>query len=221
MLRVFYSRETKPNSILSAYCAEKNIELTAQSLISFRQVTLKEELKPFDVLFFSSPRAFDYFQRQVQWSENTPLACISKKTQSHIKNRGYEVDFVGSIATQPGIVAQEFASWLGQRQVLFPVSKVSNRSVSSVLNKNQVQEIVVYETLLHAQYFSNKFDVLIFSSPSNAQAFMEQNTPTLEQMIAVYGATTKSYVTKQGWTSEILEDTSEEAVVTFLKKYLL
>lgn len=220
MLRVFFSRAVTENSILSEYCAEKNIQLIAQSLISFKPSILKENPKPFDVIFFSSPRAFDYFKLQVNWPVNTLLACISKKTKDHIKNQGYSVDFFGSNGTQPKIVAQEFGSWLGERQVLFPISNMSNRSISSVLNTKQVQEVVVYETLLQEQYFSNKFDVLIFSSPSNAQAFLEKNTPTPDQLIAVYGATTKNFVTKSGWASEVLEDTSEEAIVAYLKKHL-
>ncbi len=218
MIRVFYSRKVFENGVLDNFCKKQNIALTARSLLFFEAKTLEKQPKPYDVVFFASPRAFDFFVKQFEIHKTALVACIGSSTAKHIQAQGFDVHFIGQDSTKPKTVAKDFSTWLGDRLVLFPISNISNRSISSVLNPNQVQELVVYKTVLQPLTYEEPFDCLIFSSPSNAAAFLEKNIVKKTQIVAVFGTTTQEFLLNKGISSAVLEDTTEKAIITFLKQ---
>jgi len=221
MIRVFYSRKMSENGDLDNFCKKQNISLTAQSLLSFEAKTLEKQPKPYDVVFFASPRAFDFFVKQFEIKKTARVACIGSSTAKHIQAQGFDVHFTGQDSTKPKTVAKVFSSWLGDRHVLYPISNISNRSISRVLNPNQVQEFVIYNTILEPHTFKEPFDCLIFSSPSNAEAFLEKNSVKETQIVAAFGTTTQEFLVKNGFSSAVLENTTEKAVVNFIKSNVL
>ncbi len=219
-MHVFYSRNADQAVALAKFCAERNIQLTAQSLIAFEALDFSLPEKSFDVVFFTSPRAVDYFLDKAQIKSNVSIACIGESTKLHLQKLGYIVHFFGSNGGHPDLVSEEFQRWAGESIVLFPISNLSNKSIQRKLKAAQILEVVVYQTIELSLLAPDAYDVLIFSSPSNARAYLACNTISESQQVAAFGQTTHHFLAEKGITSTILETPSEHAVIEYLK-YLL
>ncbi len=215
-MTIFYSRNLKQAQKLAAYCKSNGIRLLAESLISFDAVDFSLSNKVFDVVFFTSPRSVDFFLAKAEIAGNQKVACIGTQTQKHLEKLGHSVAFFGANSTEPEEVALDFRFWLGEQSVLFPVSNQSNRSIPAVLNETQYEELVVYRTVEQPKIFDENPDVLIFSSPSNARAYLVGNTLAPNQKVACFGRTTHQFLQEHQIEAKILSAPTEEAVVAFL-----
>lgn len=213
---VFYSREATKAQQIQQFCAENGFQLLAQSLITFEAVPFHLAEKKADVIFFTSPRSFDFFTAEETVESTQEIACIGAGTKNHIEACGFQVSFFGTDATNPDDVAEAFKSWLGKRTVLFPVSEISNRSVQKALEKEQYQEVVIYKTVSQSKAFEPIPDILIFSSPSNAAAYLEKNQVHPHQHVACFGRTTELYLQSRNIAADVLQSPDEAGVVTYL-----
>jgi uroporphyrinogen-III synthase len=213
---VFYSREAEKAQQIQQFCSEHGFQLLAQSLISFEAVQFHLEDKNADVIFFTSPRSFDYFTAQESIQSAQEIACIGIGTKNHIESHGFQVSFYGQDSTHPDVVAKDFTLWLGARRVLFPISNISNRSVQKVLAVEQYQEVVVYNTVSKSVELESQPDILIFSSPSNAAAFLEKNSIYPDQKVACFGTTTKRFLASRKIEAVVLTSPDEEGVLEYL-----
>ena len=213
---IFYSRPKDKAEKLYEFCKVHNFELITQSLISFEAVPFKLPEENFDAVFFTSPRSVDFFLKYAQLANSTQIACIGSSTEKHLNELGYKANFVGENSAEPEQVAQDFQIWLGSKTVLFPISNQSNRSISKVLNEEQFIEVIVYNTIENSMKITPSPDVLIFSSPSNASAFLQKNSIDLNQVVCSFGRTTHNYLMTLGVSSEVLEEPTEDAVIAFL-----
>ncbi len=213
---IFYSRNPEQASQIAQFCDNNGFQLIAQSLIRFEAAPIEKEIPLTDVLFFTSPRAFDFYLQSNGINEKQELACIGTGTKNHIVQNGFNVSFFGLDSTKPHEVALDFKTWLGDRTVLFPVSNISNRSVQQVLSDKQISEVVVYQTIPKAIHLPVAPDVLIFSSPSNAEAYLQQNQVSDSQKIACFGTTSQAFLQSKHIESKILRTPDEQGVIEFL-----
>lgn len=177
------------------FCHSNEIELITQSLISFKPVSFGS-LPEATVVFFSSPRSVEFFIESVK-DKNYRFACIGNGTAKRLESYGLKADFIGSNAGKPDAVAEEFLSWLDSGKVIFPLSTKSNRSISSKVPVEQCTELIVYETILTGVEL-NYFDVYVFTSPSNVEAFLEVNPVPSESKVIAWGTTTEKRLLKRG-----------------------
>lgn len=217
---IFYSREPEKAVQIQKYCDEHGFQLQAQSLISFEALPFELDQKSFDVIFFTSPRSFDFFRAQESIHEHQTIACIGLGTKKHIESLGFQVSFFGVDSTHPAEVAEDFKLWLGARKVLFPISDISNRSVQKVLGDEQYHEIVVYKTVPKSVELASTPDILIFSSPSNAAAYLEKNQIHPNQKVACFGRTTQLFLKSRNIEADVLKSPDELGVVDYLGKML-
>jgi uroporphyrinogen-III synthase len=217
---IFYSREAKKAQQTQRFCSENGLQLIAQPLISFEAAPFLLNEKKADVVFFTSPRSFDYFIAQGSIESTQVIACIGAGTKNHIESRGFHVSFFGTDATNPNQVAATFKSWLSNRTVFFPVSNISNRSVQNALPEEQYYEIVVYKTVSVSIEFNPIPNILIFSSPSNAAAYLEKNQIHHNQKVACFGTTTELYLQSRNIEADVLQSPDELGVVAYLIKVL-
>lgn len=217
MTTLFISRNLSKDSELRAFCTEKNIQLIAESLIDFVGVEVNEVAET-SVVFFTSPRSVFYFLQQFTIQPNQQIAVVGATTAACLSQYGLKADFIGANATRPEDVANEFRQWLGKRTVLFPISNRSNKTMQNVLNESQYNECIVYETQLIPVQLPITPSVLIFSSPSNVEAFLLNNSLYSHQKIVSFGTTTQQFLHKQGFDSEVLQNTTEKAMISILKK---
>ncbi len=195
MKRIFISKNPDEVLSLSKFCEQHNVQLLAKSLISFEAVAfeLKED---FDVVFFSSIRAANYFLQKKSTSKPITYACMGKETEKKLKKIGISCDFVGKESGNPKKVSGDFTSWLEDRKVLFPHSNLSLFSILQNLDPIQYQKIQVYQTN-SLRCLIPKNDIYIFTSPSNFFSFAEENEiPDKAQVFAFGNSTSKAIKTK-------------------------
>jgi uroporphyrinogen-III synthase len=217
---LFYSRNPENSQKLDSYCKENSVKLISKSLIEFQAVHFDPNLKLFDVVFFASPRAVDFFLNGFSDVSKFQIACIGESTKKHIENIGIQVDFFGEDSTNPALVAVQFKAWVNQKKVLFPISNQSNHSISNALPKHQFQEIIVYKTIAKTIVLTEKPDLIIFSSPSNARAYLNLNAIRSNQKVICYGQTTHKFLLSHGIEAEIIAEPNETGVISFLRKHL-
>jgi uroporphyrinogen-III synthase len=192
---IFISKSFAEVAELDQFCQQKGLQLFAESLITFKAVPFKIE-QAYDVVFFASIRAAEFFLQQVDLPPSCAIACIGQTTAAKLNALGLHVDFIGEKAGKPEEVANAFKAWLGTRTVLIPQSTVSKRSIASVIDPKHCMEVVVYETLPECKKIP-VCGTYVFTSPSNFESFLLCNEVPKGRIIA-WGETTKRAVLKHG-----------------------
>ena len=203
MKTVFISQDGDLQNELIEFCSKNQLNLIAKSLIDFRQVIGVFPNQTAQIVFFTSPRSVEFFFRQKQLKSSQQVACIGKTTKLALEKQGIKVDFCSKNEKMPSIVAEEFSAWVGEKTVLFPLSSRSNKSMQKRLNSNQIQDVVVYETMLNPKKIEPIPDILIFSSPSNVDSFLMLNDIHKHQKLFSWGETTQNHLLEKGFQSEI------------------
>ena len=173
---IFLSSNSDSSLPIVDFCNKNGILLARRSFISFQQVPF-EVPNDWEVVFFSSPRSFDFFvSDHFILESDQQIACIGVETKNHIESKGYVVSFFGENAGNPKEIANQFKEWLGPRRVLFPQSTRSNKSIETELSDTQKIPLVVYETVEDPILFRTVFSIYIFTSPSNYYSFISVNS---------------------------------------------
>jgi len=215
---IFISKSIDEVSELKDFCDSRNIELHASSLISFRPLPFSIS-DSFEVIFFSSIRAVNFFLDKESIAEGTKIACIGKATAEKLNSKGYLIDFQGKQSGEPEKVALEFKNWLGHRKVLIPHSTISKRTIATILNPNQVIEVPVYHTDFNCCKIPD-CDVYIFTSPSNFESFQTCNGSPKGKLIA-WGNTTRKAIEKQNLNVDLsLEKSDLKELINQLQQFL-
>ena len=195
--RIFISRPiTEVGETLKNFAA-KGGELIAESLLKFESVPFHHDVT-YEVIFFSSIRAADFFLGQHPIiPSSVKYACAGPETAEKLAvNYLISCEFISPSAGNPSESAESFKTWLGKRQVLFPISEQSLNSYSSILSSTQKTERIVYRTISHSKEIS-PCDLYIFSSPSNVTAFLASNELPLTAKCIAWGSSTSKYMLSQ------------------------
>ena len=123
-------------------------------------------------------------------------------------------DFIG-YSTDTKMTGKQFASRVGSGTVLFPMAKESMRSIQNGFVKaEQTIDLVVYETLkTDATIETSKYDIVLFTSPSNVDAFFEKNKLSSQKVIAM-GDATASALKKYRVFHPLLPDGFDDVALT-------
>ena len=192
--KVFISRELSANSYFALSLAKNNIEVEARSLI--RTVPTIHKLDPFifknlDWIFFSSKNGIEYFfALEPILSKNIKFGVIGRGSEDALKQLGKEVSFVGE-SGDTSEIAEEFAAIANGQDILFPSAKESLRTIQKGLSKDtKIIDLTVYETILEENLPTTFADVLVFTSPSNVEAYFADNLLEPGQKIVAIGKAT-------------------------------
>jgi uroporphyrinogen-III synthase len=216
MKTVFISKAAIPNGPLHSFCKENNLRLIDKSLLAFKGVCPEEKPVKTDVIFFTSPRSVQFYFKYFNLRQPA-LATVGDATAKELEKHKLSAHFIGQTASNPKQVAKEFKTWLGNKTVLFPQSQRSNRTMQSELNPDQYIDLVVYETHLETKKLEHSPNYLVFTSPSNAEAYLLSNEITNEQVVLSFGTTTSKYLDDLGVKNHCLNEPTEEAVVLEMK----
>ncbi|MFM7595311.1 MAG: uroporphyrinogen-III synthase [Flavobacteriales bacterium] len=211
-MKVFISTELSENDPLIDASIALGFDLIHRSLLSFSAVN-SAPTQPYDIVFFSSPRAYAFGKHLVL--PTTKIACVSIGTANQIQ---LPVDWFGTSPSNPKQTALDFKEWVGERRVLFPVSSRSFGNISSVFSPEQVECVTVYETILNPSTIE-PCEIYMFTSPSNAEAFLLKNTIQHGAAILAKGTSTHEYLQQIGIVSTCFPDDSmgwEQALVSFI-----
>lgn len=194
MISLFISKnKIDVSQNLISFCESQKINLLTHSFLEFYPVPF-EVKKEADILFFGSKRAFDFYMQSATISSHQSIACIGSVTKKHIEKAGFFVFFAGEQAGNAPEVAQELKMQIGTKSLLVLRSNKSFRSIPKAFSPEQCEEKIVYETRITAHKLSEKPAILIFTSPSNAEAYLLENKIDKTQKVIAWGESTKTYL---------------------------
>ena len=192
---VFISRNEKKNDFFKRCLEANGYTVVAQSLIEIKQIPMRKFVKT-DWVFFSSKNAVKHFFEQKPDTEGAKFGAVGKATADEIRKFGKRADFIGS-SDDTRLTGKKFSALVGSKTVLFPQAKASMRTIQLQLPKKEnVKDVVVYETIKTNSKFeirNSKFEILVFTSPSNVEAYFEKNKiDAMQKVIAMGDATTNA-----------------------------
>jgi len=208
--RVFITREKREESYLRSVLEGNGFTLEEKALIHFTQIDFKT-IPPCDWVFFSSKHAVKYFFNQQPELKDQRFACVGKATAEALRRFGKRAEFIGSDG-DTRMTGKKFASLAGSATVLFPQAKGSLRSIQQqFVRKEQTVDLVVYETTKMNPKEAPDADILVFTSPSNADAWLEHHSMRKDQKAVAMGDATAHALKRNGIYAEALADTFDDA----------
>jgi len=193
--KVFITKTFRDTDYLEKALTKLNFNVTAKSLIEFKQVEL-HYLPISEWIFFSSKHAVRYFFNQNPKIGKVKFGCISKQTSAELRQFGHRSDFIGQ-STDTKMIGKQFSSLVGSAKVLFPIAKESMQSIQQQLTKNTIN-LVVYETLKQGVAIDTNSNIVVFTSPSNVEAFFEKNKWHEHYKAVAMGEATEGALYKKG-----------------------
>lgn len=189
--------------------------MTAKAQISFVALDFRIQ-KPFDVVFFASPRSAEYFFMRQSLPPRSKCACVGPGTAAFLERKGISVAFTGSTPGNPLQNSKDFALWLGSRRVLFPQSNLGTDSMRQFIPEDQVECVQVYNTELQSEPIA-LHDLYIFTSPSNVEGFLLKNSIPVGEIMAWGQSTKKALLTGKIPVSYTLMSSHENEVIEYLR----
>ena len=217
---IFISKSKNELVLLPDFCEENNLELTTHSFLTFEGIDFNIE-KSFDVVFFASPRAVNFFLKKFNLT-NELIAVAGESTKKHVEDLGYKVGFYSKNSGDIQNSSMEFANWIQEKNVLFPTSTISKKSYTQYLRKDQHTIESIYKTHISTEKIG-KFNLYVFTSPSNVIGFFNSNIIEQTSKIIAWGETTLKELEKHIDSKNILTltDSSEKALIEQIKKAII
>ncbi|MCB0558407.1 MAG: uroporphyrinogen-III synthase [Lewinellaceae bacterium] len=220
--KIFISRELKEDSIFRTRLEAMGGNVTGVSLIEFTPVAFSAV--PFcEWVFFYSPRAVRFFFKGLgaQLRPDIQWAALGRGTAAALYNQGITPDFIGAGA--PEGVAEAFAREAAGLRVLFPQARHSRQTVEKAL-KGQIHAIplAVYDNRPRREFDIPFCEVLVFTSPMNAEAYFEKYSLQTGQVALAIGATTAAALHQMGITKvRVAPEPSEAALAAAVEALIL
>jgi uroporphyrinogen-III synthase len=195
---IFISRNQEDVQELRNWSDSQNLELISKSLIQFESVSF-EIPENWEVIFFPSPRAVDFFFKQLTNFNfsNKKFASAGKGTSLALEKWVEKVDFIPKNPGKISEVQSEFTEWLQGRKVLFVGSNQSKKSVLTNLPSSQYEFVQVYYTKFKLAEIA-PCQLYIFSSPSNVKSFSTRNQLPTSSKVISWGQSTTNELKKTG-----------------------
>ncbi|PJJ80203.1 hydroxymethylbilane synthase [Mucilaginibacter auburnensis] len=192
---VFISREVSEQSYFRRALAKHNIVIEGRSLIRTVPIITKIDsyiFKHVDWLFFSSKNAIEYFfQLEPQLPKDVKFGVVGAGSEEMLRRKGYFTNYAG-VGNDTTDIAEEFAKLVKAGDtVMFPGAKESLRTIQKGLSADvKVIDLPIYETVLEDEVEPTGAEVLVFTSPSNVDAYFVDNLLDPYQKVIAIGKST-------------------------------
>lgn len=208
--KVFITRDLTGDSYFKTVLTGMDFGVEGKSLIETVPVGFGL-LPACNWIFFSSRQAVHFFFKQNPKLPDVKFGCVGKATSEALRKFGKRADFIGS-SNDTKMTGKQFAAKVGSDVVLFPQAKGSLRSIQQQFVKpEQVIDLVVYETLKKNSGEQPEADILVFTSPSNVEAYLEKFTIRKDQKLVAMGEATANELRQAGFVSSTKPDTFDDA----------
>lgn len=186
---IWISRSLAKDSIFNKLTKSSSVSLTAESLIDMKILKI-DSIPKCDWIFINSAFAFNSIMHLKSGLKSKKIAAFGPSTAKYLQKNGFKVDFIGE--GSPTNVAQVFSSIVNSKEVVFfPSSNKSLGTVQSVIDNRNKIIVETYQTLPIDKKVENH-DYLIFTSPSNVEAFSLSNEVINQKIISIGPSTTKA-----------------------------
>lgn len=192
--KVFISREIGEHSYFRKALEKHDIEIEGRSLIrTFPIVNILDPfyLKHLDWIFFSSRNGVEYFFKlNPVLPKKVKFGVVGRGSEDTLRKFGHLADFVGESGDIVE-VAEEFAKLVGGQTVMFPRALDSLLSIQKSLGADtKIVDLPIYETVIEDNIDGTAAEILIFTSPSNVDAYFTENLLEPEQKVIAIGNST-------------------------------
>lgn len=221
MPSLFISRTLAADSPIRQWAAGKAVDLFAQSLLTFEAVAFDlPSAGACDWIFFYSPRAVRYFfDARPLLAAGVQLGAVGKGTAAALEVLGYRVDFCG--AGSPEEVARDFLAVGKEQKVLFPCAANSRRSIATLLAEQITAfHLVVYENKASVSPSLPTTDMVILTSPMNAEAYFSACPPRSDASYLAIGSVTAAAMAAYGVVAQYPMQAEEAALCTLLDDWI-
>lgn len=131
------------------------------------------------------------------------IGVIGPGTERAVEDQGWKVSFLPK-STDPKEGIDEFAKMLPSNEtVIMACSDKSLKRMHGIVPKNQLIEWEFYENVAAPEISKSNADYLIFTSPSNAEAYLDLYELYENQIVVAIGKTTNAALQKRGILNKI------------------
>lgn len=176
-----------------------HVKIIDEPLIKFTQIPFSYTPQT-KWIFFSSKNSMDYFFAQnPDVSTDTLYGVVSDLSAAHLLSFGKKADFIGT-GVDMNQIAKEFREVLKDDSVLFPQSMDSLRTIQKYIAfTNTLFNLYTYKTTIRNDVDVPYTNILIFTSPSNVDAYMTKHkVDDAQQWVIAMGSSTKFKLSEYG-----------------------
>lgn len=214
---LFISKPREEVQEVFTHLQKKGIALIAESFITFEPLDIEINVA-YDVVFFGSPRAVDFFTAKHSIPAEKPIACVGSITAETLEKKGYSVHFNGDDYSGLEAASLAFAKWVGTKRVLFPVSNRSLKTFAKHIPEHQIELHTIYRTLILSKRIPD-CSIYVFTSPSNVEGFLKTNSLPVNSYVISWGSSTTKALTKNGIVADkTLQASSIDSLLRILEK---
>ena len=206
---IFITRDLDEQSYLYRFLTKHNIQIDARSLIKIYPTinTLDSFiLKKADWIFFNSKNAINqFFKLEPYILKKTKIAVLGRGSEDTLRKYNRIADFSGdNLGIDTQSIAKEFAKIADGQTVFIPRAKGSLMSIQKELTADtELIDLPIYETVLEDNVDKTNAEVLIFTSPSNVEAYFKNNLIDPDQKIICIGYSTGQAIEAMGLSYEL------------------
>jgi hydroxymethylbilane synthase len=194
---VFITRDARQDDFFHSTLRKLGFGVEGKSLIEFREIRIRD-LPKTDWIFFSSKHAVKYFFSQKPAVGTVKFGCVGTSTSAELRKHGHRADFIGQ-STDIKLVGKQFSSKAGNARVLFPIARGSMQTIQwQMAKKDNVFNVEVYATVKQPLTLASTPDILLFTSPSNVEAYFEKHKPDAKQRFIAMGDATGKALGRAG-----------------------
>ncbi len=208
--RIFISRRQTPDSVFYKTLTEAGFSVYGASLIDITPVPFSY-VPAVDWIFFYSKNGVRCFFEQVQSGQvsKNKFAVIGPGTADFLEEYFAHPDFVGDGHAET--TARAFLPLARGKKILFPRAENSRRSVQQWLEEEaELIDLIVYDNVPKKEFDLPDFDLLVFTSPLNAEAYFSVKKTDRRQTVLAIGSTTASALFQLGIKNVITADNPSE-----------
>jgi uroporphyrinogen-III synthase len=222
-MTVFISREIKPESAFLKALNAQNIAVEGFSLLKLSPIPFLE-IPESDWIFFYSQQGVAFFFKDIKEKKlaipNRKWAAIGKITAQNLEIHLGKVDFIGN--GNPTETAEQFKQIAAGTKILFPCALHSRHSIQSAL-KNDIFGInfPIYKNEVLEKIAPLPQDLLVFTSPLNAEAYFSKYKLLENQTTLAIGQTTAATLRKMTQKEPIIAaETTEISLAEAVLKHI-
>lgn len=193
---------TQVPDIVLEQCASSGISVTRQSFIDITPYPINQQAIDADWVFFTSKHGVKhFFEQQPLLHQQVRFGAYSEDTAAALAMY-QQVHFTGNGDIQQ--TAKDFQKVAAGSAVLFAGAVNPHTGFAEAVSEFATTgHLTVYNnTLLPAQ--APTADIIVFSSPMQAEGFLIENNILPQQRLVAIGKTTRDYLLSRGFTQVIL-----------------
>ena len=203
-MKIFITRD-RPWKFLNS------IERTGKAVFVYRScITLNviEEQEPpaTDWIFFSSPSGVRLFFGRFTPNDGARIAVLGEGTASALEETEYTAAFIPESPEILGSIKAFVAEIRENETVLYPRSTESLLRLHEVLSPPQLVDWPFYSTSPNPPGHPVYDDYLVFTSPSNAKAYLQSQRIRSGQRIVAIGHSTAAAIMEKGITGFLISE---------------